>query len=134
MLDAGDLPRGEYGLPGPLRDRLVSAILDGFKTTTTSLLEAYRREDAPLPEVGDLEAVIDSSGRVVCITRNTDVVVCMSACRWVGTAPNQRSGHDHNRIQYSCHRPDLVAVDRSGNGGDPAGHTARRPRCSKLLS
>ena len=55
-----DLPRGEYAFPGPLRDRLVTAILAGDKTSTTSLAEGYRAEGTPLPRVGDLEAVVDS--------------------------------------------------------------------------
>ena len=46
-MDAGRLSVGEFAFPGPLRDQLVAAILDGAKTTTTALLrEARVREDA----------------------------------------------------------------------------------------
>lgn len=31
-----DLPKAEFAFPGPLRDQLVAAILDGTKTSTTS--------------------------------------------------------------------------------------------------
>jgi len=49
----GGLPRAEFGFPGPLRDRLVAAILDGSKTSTTSLLLGYESSDERLPTVGD---------------------------------------------------------------------------------
>ena len=45
-----DLPVAEFAFPGPLRDQLVAAILDGSKTTTTGLLVEYEREAEPLPE------------------------------------------------------------------------------------
>jgi hypothetical protein len=32
------LAKAEFVFPGPLRDRLVAAILDGSKTTTTGLV------------------------------------------------------------------------------------------------
>jgi hypothetical protein len=35
-----ELPTVEFAFPGPLRDRLVAAILDGTKTSTTGLLIA----------------------------------------------------------------------------------------------
>lgn len=72
-LDIDALPLGEYAFPGPLRDKLVAAILSGEKTATAGLAEEYRRCDEPLPQVGDLEAVVDSAGHVVCVTRTTAV-------------------------------------------------------------
>lgn len=74
-----ELPIGEYAFPGALRDRLVGAILGGTKTTTSCLLEEIRRDGEPLPTIGRLEAVIDSEGRPVCVTRVTDVTVCRLA-------------------------------------------------------
>jgi hypothetical protein len=38
-MEAGRLSVGEFAFPGPLRDQLVAAILDGTKTTTTGLAE-----------------------------------------------------------------------------------------------
>lgn len=73
--DIADIPRGEYAYPGPLRDQLVAAILDGSKTTTTCLLAEYGPDEDPLDELGALEAVIDSSGEVVCVTRCTAVEI-----------------------------------------------------------
>jgi hypothetical protein len=46
----------EFGFPGPLRDRLVAAILDGTKTSTTALLAGFEHEGLPLPRVGRLRA------------------------------------------------------------------------------
>ena len=58
--DVADHPIAEFAFPGPLRDELVGAILAGVKTSTTGLLEEYRREGTPVEEVGALEVVVDS--------------------------------------------------------------------------
>ena len=73
FIDLANIPVGEYAFPGPLRDALVSAILSGEKTSTTALVEEYTRSGEPLPSPtgGDLEAVIDSEGKIVCVTRTT---------------------------------------------------------------
>jgi hypothetical protein len=38
MTARGDLPIAEFALPGPLRERLIAAILDDTKTSTSSTL------------------------------------------------------------------------------------------------
>ena len=48
-----DLPIAEFSFPGPLRDRLVDAILDGRKVSTTSPEAEYVNEHASLPERAD---------------------------------------------------------------------------------
>ncbi|MHB8660249.1 MAG: ASCH domain-containing protein [Solirubrobacteraceae bacterium] len=55
----------EFGFPGPLRDRLVAAVLSGAKTATTSLLAEWEAEGDELPEAGEQETVIDSAGEPV---------------------------------------------------------------------
>lgn len=70
-----DLPHAEFGFPGPLRDRLVAAILDGEKVSTTGLLEEYRREGTPVGQPGDRELVVDSEGRGVGLIETTEVEV-----------------------------------------------------------
>lgn len=70
-----NLPAAEFGFPGPLRDRLVAAILSGDKTSTTGLLEEYRREATPVEEVGLRERVVDSEGRSVAVIETTEVEV-----------------------------------------------------------
>ena len=46
------LPVAEFAFPGPLRDLLVAAILDGTKTTTTGLLVDFEQDGSPLPSPG----------------------------------------------------------------------------------
>jgi uncharacterized protein YhfF len=62
-----DLPVAEFGFPGPLRERLVAAILSGEKVTTTGLLEEYRHDGAEPGHVGQRELVVDSAGRGVAV-------------------------------------------------------------------
>lgn len=69
------LPIFEFSFPGPLRDQLVAAVLDGSKTSTTGLLRGYEIEDLPLNEVGSQSAVIDSEGRPVAVIEITSVRV-----------------------------------------------------------
>lgn len=59
------LPVSEYAFPGPLRDRLVGAILSGAKTTTTFLLRELEVDAEPLPAAGDQAVVVDSAGAPV---------------------------------------------------------------------
>ena len=57
----------EFGFPGPLRDRLVDAVLSGAKTATSSLLADWERDGERLPVAGELQTVIDSAGLPVAI-------------------------------------------------------------------
>ncbi|MET7620716.1 ASCH domain-containing protein [Streptomyces sp. NPDC005408] len=61
--------------PGPLRDRLVAAVLSGEKISTTGLLAEYEAEKEELPPVGDRSALIDSAGREVAVLELTEVRV-----------------------------------------------------------
>ncbi len=61
--------------PGPLRDRLVAAVLSGEKVSTTGLLCEYELEQEELPPVGERSALIDSEGREVAVVEVTDVRV-----------------------------------------------------------
>ena len=72
----GDLPIEHYAFPGPLRDALVAAILDGTKTSTTSIAREYELDNEPLPEVGDRGVVVDSAPRTISllIASQNDVV------------------------------------------------------------
>jgi uncharacterized protein YhfF len=74
-VDAASLPSAEFGFPGPLRDRLVVAILRGEKTSTTGLHEEYVREGTPVEEVGQRELVVDSDGRGIAVIETTEVEV-----------------------------------------------------------
>lgn len=70
-MNIDDLPVAEFAFPGPLRDLLVAGILSGNKTSTSALLAGYDNE--PLPEVGQLEAVLDSAGQRVAVIEVTEV-------------------------------------------------------------
>lgn len=61
--------------PGPLRDRLVAAVLGGEKVSTTGLLAEYEAEAEELPPVGERSALIDSAGREVAVLEVTEVRV-----------------------------------------------------------
>ena len=65
----------EFEFPGPLRDQLVAAILSGAKTSTSSLVLGYERDNEPLPKVGQLSAVVDSGDRRVAAIELTGVRV-----------------------------------------------------------
>lgn len=69
------LPRAEFAFPGPLRDQLVAAILDGAKTSTTGLVVDYEHEGEALPEAGERAVVIDSNERPVAVIETTEVRV-----------------------------------------------------------
>jgi uncharacterized protein YhfF len=55
----------EFGFPGPLRDRVVSSVLSGRKTATTSLLAEREAEGDELPTPDEEQTVIDSAGEPV---------------------------------------------------------------------
>ncbi len=74
-MSAHDLPVSEYGFPGPLRDRLVAAILAGEKTATTSLLVDYEVDGDALPQPGERAVIVDSDAEPVGIEEIVDVRV-----------------------------------------------------------
>jgi uncharacterized protein YhfF len=73
--DLASMPRVEFAFPGPLRDRLVAAILDGSKSSTTALVADYEHEGESLPDVGSRGVVIDSADRPVAVIEVTAVRV-----------------------------------------------------------
>jgi uncharacterized protein YhfF len=70
-----DLPVSEFAFPGPLRDRLVAAILAGEKTSTTGLHEELVRTGETLTSAGERSYVIDSAGQPVAVIETTEAVV-----------------------------------------------------------
>ncbi|MFC9297364.1 ASCH domain-containing protein [Streptomyces sp. NPDC057011] len=69
------LPPYLLGVPGPLRDKLVAAVLSGAKTSTTGLLPEYEAEGGPLPAPGDRGLLVDSRERAVAVVEVTAVSV-----------------------------------------------------------
>jgi uncharacterized protein YhfF len=75
-----DVPPGRIGLDTygdspELSGELVALIRDGRKRAGTSLLWAHEHEGEPLPEVGDVDVVVDHEGEPVAVTRVVSVHV-----------------------------------------------------------
>lgn len=65
----------EVAFPGPLRDRLVAAYLNGAKTAGSCLLVEFELEGSALPRAGDREVMLDSELRPVAVVTVTRVAV-----------------------------------------------------------
>lgn len=98
------LPRAEFAFPGPLRDRLVGAILAGAKTATTSLLREYGPggggDDGPMPEGGEpmpepgaRSLLVDSADVPVAVIETTEVRVVPLAQVDAAHARDEGEGH-----------------------------------------
>ena len=73
MTTEGAFPIAEFAFPGPLRDRLIAAIMDGTKTSTSSTLLEYSTENEPLPVIGARQTVVDSHNSAVAIIQTVAV-------------------------------------------------------------
>ncbi|RSM64327.1 RNA-binding protein [Actinoplanes sp. ATCC 53533] len=89
-----DLPVTQFAFPGPLRDKLVAAVLDGTKTATTGLLQDYELDDEPLPVVGARSAVVDSAGHRVTVIEVTEVRVTRLGDVDLDHARDEGEGYD----------------------------------------
>ncbi|OKI63990.1 ASCH domain-containing protein [Micromonospora sp. CB01531] len=114
-----DLPAFEFAFPGPLRDKLVAAVLDGTKTTTTGLLQDYEIDEEPLPVVGDRAAVIDSAGRRVAVIELTEVRISRLGDVDLDHARNEGEGHDSVAAWRAGHEDYWHGTDYRGWLGDP---------------
>jgi uncharacterized protein YhfF len=95
---------GEFAFPGPLRDRLVAAIVSGAKTTTSGLLVGYERDGEPLPRPGDRWVVIDSAGEPVALVEvvavrvirlaDVDLAHAVGEGEGFGSVADWRAGHE----------------------------------------
>jgi uncharacterized protein YhfF len=114
-----DLPTAEFAFPGPLRDRLVAAILDGTKTSTTGLLEEYRREGTSVEEVGALELVVDSAGRGVAVIETTEVEVKPMADVDLQFAIDEGEGFETVAEWHDAHVRFFTSAEMAAALGDP---------------
>jgi uncharacterized protein YhfF len=71
--EAADLPTTGFAFPGELRDQLNAAILDGSKTSTSSLVLEYRLNDEPFPETGRQVVIRDSDEQPLAVIETTEV-------------------------------------------------------------
>jgi len=74
------VPPGRVGLDTfgdspELSRELLALIRDGRKRAGTSLLWAHEHEGEPLPEVGDVDIVVDHEGEPAAVTRVVRVLV-----------------------------------------------------------
>ncbi|WP_299951638.1 ASCH domain-containing protein [uncultured Modestobacter sp.] len=112
---ASGLPTTEFGFPGRLRDRLVAAILDGSKTSTTALALAYQMEEEPLPQAGDRSVLVDSEGHPVAVLEATDVRVVPLGEVDLSHALDEGEGHQtvaqwRGEHESFWHSPQMRAV------------------------
>lgn len=63
----------KLGDPGPLRDRLVAAVLAGDKTATSGLRALYEDEGLEIPVAGEKRQLLDSRDIPVATVELTDV-------------------------------------------------------------
>ncbi|WIM99938.1 ASCH domain-containing protein [Actinoplanes oblitus] len=91
---SADLPVTQFAFPGPLRDELVAAVLDGTKTSTTGLLQDYELDEEPLPVVGARSAVVDSAGHRVAVIEVTEVRVTRLGDVDLDHARDEGEGYD----------------------------------------
>ena len=91
--EAVGLPKAEFAFPGPLRGRLVAAILDGSKTSTTGLAIEYELKGEPLPQVGDHSVLVDSDERPVAVLEVTSLRVVPLSEVDLAHARDEGEGH-----------------------------------------
>ncbi|MCW3820586.1 ASCH domain-containing protein [Micromonospora sp. DR5-3] len=117
--DAADLPMFEFAFPGPLRDKLVAAVLDGTKIATTGLLQDYEIDDEPLPVVGARAAVVDSAGRRVAVIEVTEVRVARLGDVNLEHARDEGEGDDSVAAWRAGHEEYWHGADYRGWLGNP---------------
>lgn len=118
-MNLDDLPVAEFAFPGPLRDRLVAAILSGAKTSTSALLAGYEQDNEPLPEVGRLSAVLDSAGRRVAVIEVTEVRVVRLGDVDLQHALDEGEGYESVGQWRSGHEEFWHSAEVRGEMGDP---------------
>lgn len=113
------MPVIEFAFPGPLREKLVAAVLDGTKTATTGLLQDYELDEEPLPVVGARSAVVDSAGHPVAVIEVTEVRVTRLGDVDVDHARDEGEGHDSVAAWRAGHEEYWHGIDYRGWLGSP---------------
>lgn len=120
MTDYSTLPICEFAFPGPLRDQLVGAVLDGSKTSTTATLIEYEIENEALPCVGDRELVIDSEGNGVSVIEMTEVRIVRLADVDVQHAIDEGEGYSSVAQWRTGHEGFWHSAEMRQAMGDPS--------------
>ncbi|WP_329114899.1 ASCH domain-containing protein [Streptomyces sp. NBC_01465] len=106
--------------PGPLRDRLVNAVLSGEKVSTTGLLAEYEAEREELPPVGERSALIDSAGIEIAVVEVTEVRVLRLGEVDLQHARDEGEGHESVAEWRAAHERFWHGEDMREALGDPA--------------
>lgn len=118
-MDADDLPVSEFGFPGPLRDKLVAAVLRGEKTSTTGLHEEYLREGTPISGVGERSLVVDSEGRGVAVIETTGIDVRRMGDVDLQFAIDEGEGFETLEQWHEAHVRFFTSAEMVAAVGDP---------------
>ena len=113
------LPTFEFAFPGELRDRLVAAVLDGSKTSTTGLLVSFEYEGEALPTVGERWAVVDSGGCPAAVIEITEVRVVPLAEVDLAQAVDEGEGDADVAAWRATHERYWHGVEMREAMGDP---------------
>lgn len=109
-----------FAFPGPLRDRLVGAILAGAKTSTSSLLADYQHGGEPLPQVGERSVVMDSADRPVAVIETTGVRVIRLGDVDLQHALDEGEGYESVAAWRAGHESFWHSPQARAELGDPA--------------
>lgn len=74
-LDSVPPPAWSFGAGPEQADDLLGLVLAGTKTATAGALWDYEAEDEPLPEIGTLSIILDSTGQPRALIETTEVQV-----------------------------------------------------------
>ncbi|MER5887644.1 ASCH domain-containing protein [Streptomyces sp. NPDC001941] len=113
------LPTSLFAFPGPLRDQLVAAILDGSKTSTTGLVADYEHEGEPLPAVGERAVVVDSDDVGVAVIEVTSVSVVPLGAVDLAHARDEGEGYEDVASWRAGHERFWHGNDMRAALGDP---------------
>jgi uncharacterized protein YhfF len=118
-MDLESLPVAEFAFPGPLRDRLVAAILSGAKTSTSALAVQFGDDREPMPAAGDRAAVVDSAGRRVAAIETTSVRVVRLADVDLRHAIDEGEGYESVAQWREGHERFWQSAEMRAYLGDP---------------
>ncbi|WP_341394143.1 ASCH domain-containing protein [Arthrobacter sp. G119Y2] len=115
------LPYAEFAFPGPLRDALVRAILDGSKTSTTSLALQYDDDGGePLPRPGDRSILIGSSREPLAVLEVTGIRLVPLGAVDLQHARDEGEGHGTLEEWRAAHEDFWHGEEFRSALGDPA--------------
>jgi uncharacterized protein YhfF len=98
----------------------VAAILSGAKTSTTGLVIDYEHDNAPLPSVGRLSAVVDSADRRIAAIEVTEVRVLRLADVDLPHVLNEGEGDESVAQWRAGHERFWHSAEMRAELGDPA--------------